>query len=293
MSASTLTTSPAGDAPVPETSLGAGPATDGTWDLWRRQVLGVLRLEIRKTLKGARAVPLLLLAGLPVVLLVLFALAPLSESDRQSVTAATIYAYVFRFYYLKVGLFLGSLVVSLQLFRGDILDRSLHYYLLCPVRREVLVAAKFLVGVVTTSAVLAASTAASYLVLHAALVTAVGPGEVGTLLVYVGITVLGCIGYGAVFMLAGLFFKNPVVPALGLFLWELINPFLPALLKKASVIHYLVSLLPVPVSASPFQVLATETSPWISVPGLLLVTAASVYLAGFRLRRMEIQYSEE
>ena len=293
MSATPLRVDPTSTNLPPATAPGAGPAGGTSWDLWRRQVQGILRLEIRKTLKGGRALPLLLLAGLPVALLLLFAIAPLSDSDRQLVTPATIFAYVFRFYYLNVGLFLGTLVVSLQLFRGDILDRSLHFYLLCPVRREVLVAAKYLVGVVSTATVLAASTAASFLVLHLALGTPVGPSQLGNLLIYMGIAVLGCVGYGAVFMLAGLFFKNPVVPALGLFLWELINPFLPGLLKKASVIHYLVSQLPVPVSSSPLQVLATRTSPWLSVPGLLLVTAAAVYLAGLRLRRMEIQYSEE
>jgi len=276
-----------------EAAAGSGPPSSTSWELWRRQVMGILRLEVRKTLKGGRAIPLLFLAGLPVAVLTLFVFAPLSDSDRELITPATIYAYVFRFYYLKVGLFLGSLVVSLQLFRGDILDRSLHYYLLCPVRREVLVAAKFLVGVISTAVVLAASTAASFLVLHLALGFPVGLPQLGDLLTYMSITVLGCFGYGAVFMLAGLFFKNPVVPALGLFLWELINPFLPALLKKASVIHYLVSQLPVPVTSSPLQVLASKTSPWISIPSLLVVTAIAVYLAGLRLRRMEIQYSEE
>lgn len=274
------------------TADGARPGGNApAWDLWRRQVQGILRLELRKNLFGKRALPLVLLGLLPLAFLLTLLLVPAEETGAAS--PATMFAYVFRFYYLKIGLFLGCLVVSLQLFRGDILDRSLHYYLLCPVRREVLVGAKYLVGVASTSLVLTASVVVAYLELH--VVTASGLGEVavGQLIQYAGITVLGCVGYGALFMLAGLYFKNPVVPAVALFLWELINPFLPAVLKKISVIHYLVSLLPVPMSSTPFQVLASDTSPLISVPGLLLVTAAAVYLAGWRLRRMEIRYSED
>ncbi|MCB1033942.1 MAG: ABC transporter permease [Acidobacteria bacterium] len=273
----------------------APTAPEGTgWSLWRRQVEGIVRLELRKSQRGGRAIPLLLLAALPVVLLVLFSLAPLSAEDREAVVPMTVFAFVFRLYYLKIGIFLGCLVAFIQLFRGDMMERSLHYYLLCPVRREVLVAAKYLVGLVTTGVVLAASTAASFLVLHLSFADSLGGGALFAHLArYCGITVLGCAGYGAVFMLAGLFFRNPVVPALVLFLWELINPFLGPLLKKVSVIYYLISLLPVPVSSQALQVLSSSISPWLSVPGLVLVTAAAVAVAGFRLRRTEIRYSED
>jgi ABC-type transport system involved in multi-copper enzyme maturation permease subunit len=260
------------------------------WQLWRRQVAGVLRLEIRKNLRGGRALPLLLLAALPVGLLALYALLPLPEEAQ---VPALIFATAFRFYYLKVALFLGCLIVFIQLFRGDILDRSLHYYLLCPVRREVLVVAKYLVGVVATATVMAASTILSFVLVHGLVGGGFSLALAGQMLQYAGIAILGCVGYGALFMLAGLFFRNPVVPALALFIWELINPFLPALLKKLSVIHYLISLLPLPASSSALAVLATGTSPWLSIPALLAVTAGAIYLAGIRLRWMEIKYSEE
>ncbi len=38
----------------------------------------------------------------------------------------------------------------MNLFRGDIVDRSLHFYFLSPVRREVLVVGKYLSGLVTS-----------------------------------------------------------------------------------------------------------------------------------------------
>ena len=68
-----------------------------------------------------------------------------------------------------------------------------------------------------------------------------GPG-LGQLLTYAGITILACIGYGAFFLVVGLFFRNPIIPAIVLYGWEWLNFLLPPLLKKISVIHYLNSL---------------------------------------------------
>ena len=70
-----------------------------------------------------------------------------------------------------------------------------------------------------------------------------GPG-MGQLLTYAGITILACIGYGAFFLVVGLFFRNPIIPAIVLYGWEWLNFLMPPLLKKISVIHYLNSLAP-------------------------------------------------
>jgi hypothetical protein len=59
------------------------------------------------------------------------------------------------------------------------------------------------------------------------------------------------------------------------------------------VIHYLNSLVPVPISEGPFAVIAEPTPAWISVPGLLIVTALVLIAAGTRIRHMEIRYGSE
>ena len=51
--------------------------------------------------------------------------------------------------------------------------------------------------------------------------------------------------------MCGLLFRNPMIPAAVVWVWEGLNPFLPALLKKISVIFYLKSLCPVEVPAPP------------------------------------------
>ncbi len=110
---------------------------------------------------------------------------------------------------------------------------------------------------------------------------------------YLGVTVLACIGYGAVFLILGLFFKNPIIPGLLLYGWEWINFLLPPGLKKVSVIHYLTSLVPVPMSEGPFAVLAEPTPVWIAVPSLFLFTGVILFLSGLYIRRMEISYAAE
>jgi hypothetical protein len=119
-----------------------------------------------------------------------------------------------------------------------------------------------------------------------------GPG-LGQALTYLGVTILACVGYGAVFLIVGLFFRNPIIPALVLYGWEWLNFLLPPMLKKVSVIHYLQSLAPVPIPDSPFAVLAEPTPAWISVPSLFIFTALILVLAGLHIRRMEISYAGE
>ena len=71
------------------------------------------------------------------------------------------------------------------------------------------------------------------------------------------------------------------------------NPFLPAILKKFSVIFYLQSLVPVPLNDGPFAIIADPVSAWLAVPGLLLFTALMLIAAGLRTRRMEIAYASD
>src|SRR6185369_16632962 len=57
-------------------------------------------------------------------------------------------AAIFQFYYLRLGIFFGAVGIFTRLIRGEMVERSLHYYLLAPVRREVLLVGKFLAGTI-------------------------------------------------------------------------------------------------------------------------------------------------
>ena len=270
-------------------------------ELWIRQVRGVLRLEMRKNLLSFRAVPIYLLASLPLLVVCAFVLVSMIfgvPDEIQGLTgAAQFFAVLFQ---ATLGfLYFGCVWIFMNLFRGEILDRSLHFYFLSPIRREVLVAGKFLSGWVTTTLLFSGSTAASFVVIHgylggqAASGFLLGGAGFGQMLSYAGIAALGCLGYGAIFMVVGLFFRNPVIPAVVLLLWESINFLLPPLLKKFSVIFYLQSLLPIPVPDGAFAVITEPASAWWTVPGLLLFTSATLVLAGWRIRQLEIAYAND
>lgn len=271
--------------------------------LWLRQTLAVVRLDVFKNLFALRAAPLYLLAALPVLVVLLILVVTLVLADGpeelRTVGGTTLFYAVLYQFILRFVVYTGCVFVFMNLFRGEVLDRSLHYYFLSPVRRELLVVSKFVSGWVTASLLFVGTTVVSMLLLYSAAgpTSAIrhvlsGPGF-GQLLGYVGVTILACLGYGALFLAIGLFLRNLVVPALLIFLWELANPFLPAILKKLSVIFYLKSLLPVRTDEGPFAILADPASPWLAVPGLFVFAALALAAASLRIRRMEISYASD
>jgi hypothetical protein len=110
---------------------------------------------------------------------------------------------------------------------------------------------------------------------------------------YLLVVALACCAYGALFLLAGLYFGNPMVPGLLFLGWEVATPFLPPVLKAVSVVHYLSSLLPVPPSLGPLALLARPVDPWLAVFGLLVATAVLLVLAVRKARRLEVTYAAE
>jgi|SRR4051812_31015718 len=267
------------------------------WSLWLRQLSAIFNLETRKNFFGKRAILIYLLALLPIVMLGMLAL--VTTPTRVFVNLAMIYAWIYAGLILRTVVFFGCAWIFMNLFRGELVDRSLHYYFLSPVRREVLVLGKYLSGVVASSVLFVTSTVVSMLLLYfphfyseSSRYFLDGPG-LGQLLTYAGVTVLACIGYGAFFLVIGLFFRNPIIPALVLYAWEWINFLLPPLLKKMSVIHYLNSLVPIPVSEGPFAVVVEPTAAWIAIPGLILITLLVLAAAGYRIRHLEIRYGSE
>jgi ABC-type transport system involved in multi-copper enzyme maturation permease subunit len=267
---------------------------------WLRQIAAIMRLEVKKNFLGKRSALVYLLALMPIALLAMIAV--VQPSDRDWIDFAQypkLFSAIYNALILRTVVFFGCAWIFMNLFRGEIVDRSLHYYFLSAVRREVLVAGKYLSGLVTSIILFTGVTVVSMLLMffphfYSASVRFFLDGAGMTqLLSYAGITILACIGYGAFFLVIGLFFRNPIIPALLLYGWEWLNFLLPPLLKKISVIHYLNSLVPVPISEGPFAVVAEPTPAWISVPGLLIVTAIVLIVASTRIRRMEISYGSD
>lgn len=270
------------------------------WNLWLRQIGAIFRMEIEKNFLSRRSLLIYLLAFLPLFPLSILALVrPPGNEWRDFNQMSVIYSILYNGLILRTVVFFGSAWIFMNLFRGELVDRSLHYYFLSAVRRDVLVVGKYISGLVTSMILFGGTTGVAMLLLYfphfysqSARYFTEGRG-LGQLLTYVGITMLACLGYGAFFLVVGLFIRNPIIPALLLYGWEWINFLLPPVLKKISVIHYLNSLVPVPVSEGPFAVVAEPTPAWIAIPSMLGVTVVVLILASYRIRHLEIRYGSD
>jgi hypothetical protein len=270
------------------------------WALWLRQIGAIFRLEIEKNFLGRRAILIYLIALLPLFPLLILALVrPPGNEWKDFNTYSTIYAILYNGLILRTVVFFGSAWIFMNLFRGELVDRSLHYYFLSAVRREVLVVGKYVSGLVTSIVLFTGTTVVAMLLLYlphfysqSLRYFTEGRG-LSQILTYAGITMLACVGYGAFFLVVGLFIRNPIIPAVLLYGWEWLNFLLPPLLKKISVIHYLNSLVPVPISEGLFAVVADPTPAWIAIPSMLVVTLLVLILAAYRIRHMEIRYGSD
>ncbi|MEZ5400976.1 MAG: ABC transporter permease subunit [Bryobacteraceae bacterium] len=217
-----------------------------------------------------------------------------------------IFAGVFQYFYLKLAIFFGCLGIFMNLFRGEMLDKTLHFWLLIPARRSVLLAGKYLAGLGASIVIFSAGVTLSFVTLLAAQYPAEAraywdSGGAAHLGWYVAAAALACAGYGSVFLAAGLLLRNPIVPAVALLFWEGINGFLPAMLQKLSVLYYVQSLCPIPppmdddMPALARLLLApAEPAPaWTAVLGVIGVTALVLWLASRAVNRLEINYSSD
>jgi hypothetical protein len=218
-----------------------------------------------------------------------------------------LFAGVFQFFFLRLAVVFGCLGIFMNLFRGEVLDRSLHFYFLAPIRREILVVGKFLAGLGATCTIFVTSE----LLQNLAFLWNLSPSARDLYLyhnhglqhaaAYLGVTVLACIGYGAFFLVAGMLFRNPIIPTFVILAWEAGNPFLPVLLKQFSVIYYLKALCPVDIPTPPgmpplLALLISNPdpiSPPIAMAGLLIVALIALYASSLQVRRMEINYATE
>jgi hypothetical protein len=222
------------------------------------------------------------------------------EEDR------TIFAGVFQFFYLRLAIFFGCLGMFMYLFRGEMSNRTLHYWFLAPARRDVLLAGKYAAGLIAAAIIFGGGALLAFAAMiwpHDAVEVSAywNAGGMGHAFWYAASAVLGCVGYGSVFLALGLYVRNPIVPAAVLLAWEGVNGILPQVLQKMSILYYLQSLCPVPApmdddAPALVRLLAAPAAPASrpgAILGLLLLTAFVLWIASRAVRRMQISYGSD
>ena len=217
-----------------------------------------------------------------------------------------VFAGVFQLYFIRLAIFFGCAGIFTNLFRGEMLDKSLHFYLLSPVPRPVLVAGKYIAGLFATAIIFSASTGLQLFALLRGFDSStvheyLQGGGWHDIFAYMGISALACAAYGSVFLAAGLIAKNPAVPAALLLLWESVNAFIPGSLKMASIVFYLQSLCPVeapPDRTIPpiFQALVAPVERVHTFTGIAVIIGLVLVVmvfSGLEARKLEINYSSD
>jgi ABC-type transport system involved in multi-copper enzyme maturation permease subunit len=280
------------------------------WALWRAQILAILRLEMKKTFITRRGLWIYFLAFAPVLLFAYHSFVELKAGRTGDLGEDThIFAAVFQFFFLRLAIFFGCMGIFVNLFRGEVVEKSLHYYFLAPLRREVLVAGKFLSGLLAAVVIFGTSTFLQFVAIYCYFSSNTlqeylfhGHG-IEHLVAYLGVTLLACVGYGSVFLAAGLLFRNPLIPTVFVLVWEAVNGFLPGLLQKVSVIFYLKSLCPVSIPeaialdrGNPLALIAVNpapASPATAILGLLILCVLVLALSSLQVHRMQIEYGTD
>jgi ABC-type transport system involved in multi-copper enzyme maturation permease subunit len=271
------------------------------WGLWFLQARRLVRIEVRRNLFSWKASWIYFLAFVPTFIIFIHLLVDshpaFALSDDTNVLAGIV-----QFYYIRLGVFFGCLGIFSRLIRGEMIERSLHFYLLSPVRREILLLSKFVAGSLSALFLFGTAVIADFALMYAGFRGAGqdyvfnGPG-LGQLEAYLLIVALACLGYGAVFLLLSMMFRNPTPAAMLVLGWEAINPVMPSLLQKISVASYLRHLMPVQVPGEGiFALLTVATEPvsgWIAALGLLILIAVVLAYSCLRIRRLEIRYTTD
>ena len=258
-------------------------------------------IELRRNLISWKASWIYFLAFVPALIITVHLLFD-GHAASSMPEDTDILAGIVQFYYIRLGIFFGCLGIFSRLIRGEMVERSLHFYLLSPVRREILLLAKFAAGAISSLSLFVTAIVVDFVLMYVGYGSAGrdyvfnGPG-LGQLEAYIVITTLACLGYGAVFLLLSMMFRNPTPAAMLVLGWEAINPVLPSLLQKLSVAAYLRHLMPLSIPGEGiFALLTVETEPvsaWAASIGLLILIAAVLAYSCYRIRTLEIRYTTE
>lgn len=202
----------------------------------------MFELALGEMLWGRRAVFMAIAAGAPVLLAVGLRLAFSSgaatvivNGDRlntETMFGTAISLLYLRFIVPALGAYYGTSMIA-----DEIEDKTITYLFVRPMRRGAIVAGKYLAYLVCVLAAVLPSAALVFFIM-------VPFGNMGSLFATfvrdLEQIALGIAAYGAVFVLAGVTFKRPLVGGLiFVFGWEPIATALPGYVGQLTVAHYL------------------------------------------------------
>ena len=192
-----------------------------------------------------------------------------------------------RFAVPALGVFYGTALIA-----DEVDDRTITYLFTRPIPRGAVLLGKYLAYLGCTVLLTLPAVVILYFV-----TIPVGGGRIGaafpSLLADLGTLAVGLAVYGAVFALAGVRLKRPLVAGLVFaFGWEPAVLALPGYLKRLTVAYYLQGLVPHAMPSLPGSSILTRLftevpSVSVSVMSLVAITGATLWLAARAVERRE------
>jgi ABC-type transport system involved in multi-copper enzyme maturation permease subunit len=165
--------------------------------------------------------------------------------------AAMIWILYLKFIVPALGVFYGTSLIA-----DEVEDKTITYLFTRPIPRRSIVMGKYVAYLVCAASVVLPSVVIVFLLMvpFRDMAPAFGP-----LLRNLGVLALGLAAYGAVFLLAGVVLKRPLVAGLVFaFGWEQIALVMPGYLKHFTIAYYLQALVPQANTLSLLQTVAPD-----------------------------------
>lgn len=239
-------------------------------------------LSLRRLIRTKFLMRISILAALPVVMAILSYLGPSFASENETIERIDeIWPVLINLVYLKFIVFFGASIFGFAVMRQELEDQTLHYLLLQPINRWMLIVGRFLAFLLIGSAICVTSLWITYFVLTGPRLgfgyvfnALFSEGRLQDLLIESLVITLGLLVFGALALLMASIFKS-VFYVLLLLAWESALPWLPGSLKFWTITHYLHALLPQGYELR---------SNFLALPGEPPSTAMSfLFLSGFSL----------
>ena len=231
----------------------------------------VFELALGEMLWARRTAFMALAVGAPILLALVTRLAIVNGTavltingtrvGSQAIFETAVSVLYLRFIVPALGVFYGTSLIA-----DEVEEKTITYLFTRPISRGAIVLGKYLAYLVGVAAVVLPSVALMFLIM----VPFANMGILfGKVLADLGVIALGLAAYGAVFLLAGVTFKRPLVGGLVfVFGWEPLALVLPGYLRHFTIAYYLR-----PASSS--------------VAALVLIAAGAVFLAMRTIERRE------
>jgi ABC-type transport system involved in multi-copper enzyme maturation permease subunit len=207
----------------------------------------IFDLSLGEMLWARRTIFMAAIVTAPVLLAVVARVAPVDGEailriNGARVGSAEIFGMMLSVLYLKfiipvLGVFYGTSLIA-----DEVEDKTITYLFTRPIPRRSIVMGKFIAYLLCAASMVLPSVTLMFLLMvrFADMAAAFGP-----VLEDLGVLAIGLAAYGAVFLLAGVTVKRPLVAGLVFaFGWEQIALVMPGYLKHFTIAYYLQALLP-------------------------------------------------